>query len=384
MTFYYSIGLMSGTSMDGVDVALIRTDGEDIVEFLSATSVDYEPSFILKLKEVENIIASHHGVFDEKDMLLSFDCTIKDVINESADYHILAINNLLKKSKILPQTFLIGYHGQTFYHNAETKKSVILGNPERISNHFNQRIIFNFRENDLKNGGKGAPLAPLYHYILCKRDHLIPTAVVNCGGISNVTFIPSDQMEDVIAFDVGPGNTLLDRFIRFKTHNQYQMDKDGMFSKNETYDPKYLDLLMHHSVKNPYFYEKKPPKALDVNDFVLPEDVLKLPVGEGAKLLCDFTALMISKSRELINIEPSLWIVAGGGFSNPTIFESLKAFLPKNQTIKLADEVGWRSKSLEAELFAYLAVRSYLKKAISFPHTTGVTEPLSGGDCYFK
>ncbi|MBP9753326.1 MAG: anhydro-N-acetylmuramic acid kinase [Proteobacteria bacterium] len=379
---FFAIGLMSGTSMDSVDAALIETDGKDFVRFIDSFEISYDESFKKSLKEVEAIISSQEGVFKKDQQLKNEPKTIDDILLESTNYHLMAIEGLLKRQKVMTESFIIGYHGQTFYHQPLKKVSVILGYPKILSDYFKQPVVFNFRENDILNGGRGAPLAPIYHYTLAKMDNFIPSVIANCGGISNITFISSCNMLDVVAFDVGPGNTLLDRFITIKTEGRYSFDENGYFSSKGIVDKSVMDILWKKSLKDEAFYLNAPPKSLDVNDFILPDEVLKLSVYDGAKTLAAFTADVLARSVLLLKPYPKIFIGGGGGFFNPTIMNELKIRLIDRIPVFTADEVKWRTKSLEAELFAYLAVRSSLKLPLSFPNTTGVPYPLGGGDLY--
>ncbi|CAO5678666.1 MAG: Anhydro-N-acetylmuramic acid kinase [Holosporales bacterium] len=380
---FFSIGLMSGTSMDSVDAALIETDGNNIIRFIDATEIEYPVFFKKCLKEAESFIASHKGIFRFDDRLKESNKSISTIIEESTFYHLKAIDALLKKQKHKLENFIIGYHGQTFYHQPLKNVSIILGNPQTLVNYFKQCVIFNFRENDILNGGYGAPLAPLYHFTLAKQDGFIPCAVINCGGISNITVIPSQNMENVTACDIGPGNTLLDRFILIKTNGKEYYDKDGCYSTKGKLNQEILTILFQQCLTTWHSHKEKSPKSLDVNDFVLPNEILNLSIEDGAKTLATFTALLIASNILNLKKDIKMCIGAGGGVLNPTIFKKLKEEIePKGILLKSADDVFWRTKSLEAELFAYLAVRSYLKLPISFPNTTGVKKPLSGGDIY--
>ncbi len=305
---FFAIGLMSGTSMDSVDAALIETDGKDFVRFIDSFEISYDESFKKSLKEVEAIISSQEGVFKKDQQLKNEPKTIDDILLESTNYHLMAIEGLLKRQKVMTESFIIGYHGQTFYHQPLKKVSVILGYPKILSDYFKQPVVFNFRENDILNGGRGAPLAPIYHYTLAKMDNFIPSVIANCGGISNITFISSCNMLDVVAFDVGPGNTLLDRFIIIKTEGRYSFDENGYFSSKGIVDKSVMDILWKKSLKDEAFYLNAPPKSLDVNDFILPDEVLKLSVYDGAKTLAAFTADVLARSVLLLKPYPKIFI----------------------------------------------------------------------------
>lgn len=364
---YQALGLMSGTSMDGIDAALIITDGKNHIDFIEAHSLKYESSFQLLLKATEDYIHSKQGVFKGTDLIPGFNSTVQDVVDQSTAYHIKIVENFSQNIDI------IGYHGQTFYHNPELKRSVILGNPKQIVDHFGIPVIFDFRSNDMNQGGKGAPLAPIYHKALLKQ----PTAVVNCGGISNITLI---GVNDTLgAFDIGPGNALVDRLVRLKTKGEMMFDQDALFGRHGKIHEDIKQLLWKKSCpKDENFYEYPPPKALDTHDLILIPEIIELSIEDACATLEDFTAYVIYQSTRFMTKIPDLWVLAGGGWNNPLILERLKFYL-QAVDVKTADEIGLRSESMEAELFAYLAVRSLQKMPISFPDTTGAPAPLTGG-----
>jgi anhydro-N-acetylmuramic acid kinase len=380
---YYSIGLMSGTSMDGVDAALIKTDGQKNIAFIAAATVDYAPEFHTQLKKTERLIQNQNGIFDERQIIPGQNISVHQIIKKSTDYHKQAVQKILStinKEQYAP--WVIGYHGQTFFHQPEQKKSVILGYPQILATTFQIPAVFHFRENDIAHGGQGAPFAPLYHYALCTNANLTPAAVINCGGISNLSFIPNNNENDIQAFDIGPGNTLIDRIVYLKTNGSMLMDKDGMFGKKGTYHHNLLQTLINKSCIKDGFYEKAGTKALDVNDFQIPEEILNLSLEDACATLADFTSYLIAQSITPLNLKHI--ILAGGGWNNPIILERLHYYVNKidqkdDLKIKEADAFGFRAQSMEAEIFAYLAVRSIKKLPLSLPNTTNVPYPLTGG-----
>lgn len=380
---YYSIGLMSGTSMDGVDAALIKTDGEQKIKFVSSATVDYTPKFHELLKKTEALIQDQNGIFDLEQVLPDENVSVQDIVLQSTDYHAQAIHQILEttpKNNTTP--WIIGYHGQTFYHQPEQKKSVILGDPKTLSSTFHIPTAFHFRANDIACGGQGAPFAPLYHYALCMQQNLTPAAVINCGGISNVSFIPNKDVNNITAFDIGPGNTLIDRLVRIKTNGQMMMDKDGIFGKQGKRQSHLIKVLLEKSCIKKGFYEKKGAKSLDVHDFKLPQEILDLSIQDACATLADFTSYIIAQN--IIPLQPKNIILAGGGWKNPIIRERLFYHINKETShsqikIDLADAFGFRSQSMEAEIFAYLAVRSVKNLPLSLPSTTNAPHPLTGG-----
>lgn len=420
----YSIGLMSGTSMDGIDAALIETDGTPMtVQSIAHFSLSYDASFALLLKATEYAIkqakgnlkkanASYHeslSQYLQNTLCLTeakltntisqlYDylkivyrkttpMQIEDVVKHSTHQHALAAKALLEKTGLsATQISVIGYHGQAMFHQPHEKISIILGNGQSLANQLTIPVINDFRSQDIAMGGQGAPFAPIYHQALAIRDKKIPLAIVNCGGIANVTLINGEQSSDLIGFDTGPGNGLVDSLIRQRTAGKAFMDKDGHYGKKGVVHPKVLQALYAKSIfKNDQnYFSLPPPKSLDYGDLRLIPEVQTLSLEDAARTLEAFTADSIIKSVLTLKITPPKhWVLAGGGWQNPVILEEmttrLKSYLDEKVTIHTADEVGWSSAAMEAELFAYLAVRTLRKLPISFPNTTGVKEPSCGG-----
>ncbi|HEV2614088.1 MAG TPA: anhydro-N-acetylmuramic acid kinase [Gammaproteobacteria bacterium] len=336
-----SLGLMSGTSMDGIDAALIETDGEFNIKRLAHESLSYG-----NLSKSEIL---------EQTTLLHADLIAKLLLNT--------------KNKI----DIIGYHGQTTYHNPAEKKSIQIGDPQYLANKFKLPVVFNFRQNDIDHGGQGAPLAPLYHQALMIQAGLDNMAVVNIGGIANISILTKNKI--LAGFDPGPGNILIDKFVQAKSDQKY--DQDGQFAKQGQIDQKVLDVLFEQTI--PGYYEKNPPKSLDINNIIYPEILNSLNLHDGCATLAAFTAKIIAKDipRTIKHI-----VICGGGANNPAILNSLKNYLP-DCSIKTADSMGWSNTYMEAELMAWLAVRSVKKLPLSLPETTGVSEPVTGGEIFY-
>lgn len=387
MTLHFSIGLMSGTSMDGVEAALVQTDGQDVCNFIDEASISYDRNFQRLLKKTESIIHKQDGTFDLQ-QYIEKGITLQNVINQSTLFHYKAIEKVLNNNPhIKEEDYIIGYHGQTFFHHPEKGKSIVLGNPMKMAQYFRRKVVADFRKNDVLHGGNGAPLAPIYHYFLAQKSNKIPAAFLNCGGILNITCVENNNEKEVVAFDIGPGNVFLDQFVKIKTNYAYTFDKDGLFGKNGKCHFDLLNLLDEQSCVKKYFYNKEPPKALDISDFYLPPEILNLSLEDGCKTLAYFTAKKIADSLIFIKIFPNNWYVSGGGFNNPNILEALHYYFKKSTTnpftLNHSDILGYPSKSLEAQLFGYLAIRSYYNFPLSFPQTTGVKKPLTGGFLYF-
>jgi anhydro-N-acetylmuramic acid kinase len=340
-----SLGLMSGTSMDGIDASLIETDGESTITRLAHVSLSY--GNISKTEILEKTTALHGEL-------------ISQLISTHKNYKI----------------DIIGYHGQTTVHNPAEKISIQIGDPQFIANTFNIPVVFNFRQNDLDHGGQGAPLAPLYHQALMIQSKLDNMVMINIGGISNISILTKDKI--LAGFDTGPGNILIDKFVQFKTNHKNLYDKDGEFAKQGKIIPELLELLFKETTKN--YYLKNPPKSLDINNIIYPEILNTFDLHDGCATLAAFTAQMIAQ-----NIPDTIKhiVVSGGGAKNPAILLALKSFLPKETIIKTADDMGWSTTYMEAELMAWLAVRSFKKLPLTTPETTGVKEPVSGGEIFY-
>lgn len=408
---------MSGTSMDGIEAALLETDGTPgVVKMLGHVSLSYDPEFRISLKSAEQAVKECRGNLAEARIyyaevvdnylkkayiidghknhsVMSFD----EVIEHSTKLHAIAVKNLLKAQKIEPhQIDVVGYHGQTLFHNPAQKISVIVGDGQQLANDLGIKVVNDFRSRDIEAGGQGAPFAPLYHYALAVRDNKLPIAVVNCGGISNISLILNNDEESIIGFDTGPGNALIDRLVRRRTEGRENMDKDGQYGKQGRVDPKILALLSEKAIikSGRNYLQQIPPKSLDYNDMTLIPELDALSLEDACATLEAFTAETIVNSLDLLGSMkldrplalPKLWVLAGGGWCNPVIVQELRNRLwaKFGRTIKIvtADEIGWSSQAMEAQIFAYFAVRSLQNKPLSMPRTTGVPKPISGGTLY--
>ena len=235
----------------------------------------------------------------------------------------------------------------------------------------NKTVVSNFRENDISNGGQGAPLAPLYHQLILNKIELnLPSAVVNIGGISNITFV--DEHNKIISFDTGPGNFLIDKWINMNTKNNY--DKDGLIARSGKVDENKLNLFLI----DPY-YKKRFPKSLDVKDFDL-QNLDNLSLQDGAATLSMLTVKSICIAVNSLKKNLNEILICGGGRKNKFILDNIKKELKTK--INLIDEYDFNGDFIESQAFAYLAIRSYLKKFITFPSTTGVKKPCLGGSIF--
>lgn len=382
-----SIGLMSGTSMDGIDAALLEIDSPtNTIKDLCHLFLPYEPSFQTLLKAAEHAVCQCAGDLS-KVQEHHLPQRIDKIIEHSTYLHGIAVKKLLeKKSYKANQIEVVGYHGQTLFHNPSQKISIIIGEGQNLADQIGIKVVNDFRSNDIAAGGQGAPFAPLYHHALAIQDRKIPIAVVNCGGIANVTLIQNENPFDLIAFDTGPGNGLIDRLVRQRTTGAENMDLDGQYGKKGEIHDTVLKALYEKSIHKNHenYFFMVAPKSLDQGDMKLIPELDALSIEDACATLEAFTADTIVNSCLALPIElPRQWVLAGGGWKNPVIqqeFENrLTQKLGKDVQIFTADEIGWNSQAMEAQTFAYLAVCSLQNKPLSFPGTTGVAKPMSGG-----
>lgn len=347
---YRAIGLMSGTSLDGVDAAFLETDGDGFVHPGSFVSLPYTDAERLKIRAALGKVDRTEEVA-EAELLVT-------------EKHAEAVKKLGQKAE------LIGFHGQTIYHNPAQKTTIQIGDPRLLAAETGMDVVFDFRKADVKAGGQGAPLLPLYHAARVKADNVPgPVAVLNIGGVANVTFVNGD---DILAFDTGPGNALIDDWVKKKTGSDF--DAGGVLAGEGKTDKKILEQFLAH----PYF-KKIPPKSLDRDQWDL-KLLDNLSPQDGAATLAAFTVEAVKKSLEWLPEKPRQWLVTGGGRHNDHMMEHLRLAL--SAPVNPVENVGWDGDALEAEGFAYLAVRSVLRLPLSLPTTTGVPEPLTGGVLY--
>ena len=355
---YNSLGLMSGTSGDGIDASVIETDGKTQYKVLKNQFFEYPFSITRQIHKLKEEITNPNE-------LLTHSKDIELIAEQITDYHANAANEMIHKHDI----DLIGFHGQTIYHNSYQKISKQIGSGEKLSKITKKTVICNFRENDLNNGGEGAPLAPIFHKLLVKQNKIkIPVSIINIGGISNITSINNNFA--MYSRDIGPGNCLIDKWIRLKSKEKY--DEKGSIARSGTIDK----FILNQSLDNFYNNEISKKKSFDTNDFDL-SFARGLNLENGAATLTEFTADICSKKIASGNI-----YVSGGGRKNTFLIERLEK--KTNSEITLIDEMGIDGDFIESQAFAYLAVRSFLKLPISFPETTGCSEPCSGGKIFLK
>ncbi len=363
-----AIGLMSGTSLDGVDAALLTTDGTRVTAFGPAMTLPYRPQFRAQLR----------ACLGQRPQP-SWQATIEAL----TDCHADAVEALLARAGSAgsagtgPASIdVIAFHGQTVWHDPEHRETIQIGDPQRLADRLRVAVVADFRTADVQAGGQGAPLVPLYHQALAA-DLEKPLAVVNLGGVANVTWIgprigpgigPGQQ---ILAFDTGPGNALIDDWVRATADAAF--DTDGRLAQAGQADRGRLDRWLEH----PYF-RQPPPKSLDRDAFAgLLAELDGLGAADGAATLAAFTAATIGRARMFLPQPPRRWLLAGGGRHNGV----LAALIAEAVAAPVApvEAVGWRGDALEAEAFAFLAVRSLKGLPLSLPGTTGVPAPQPGG-----
>ena len=363
-----AVGLMSGTSMDGIDVALIETDGETIARFgPSAVHFYQEHEAAILRRAMEEAVALRDR--------MARPGGIAKAEELSTVLHASAVNAFLDANGIDRGTIdVIGYHGQTVLHRPKEKLTIQLGDGKQLARETGIPVVYDFRAADVAAGGQGAPLVPVFHRALVRAlDRPHPIAVLNLGGVANITFI--DDENDPIACDTGPANALIDDFMRERNGTAH--DEDGKAAAAGRVDRSAIDRLLAH----PFFAEPC-PKSLDRNDFrdwvAAHAGLAEKFVEDGAATLTMLTAATVARVVSVLPRAPETWIVAGGGAHNPTLMRMLAAQLAPT-TVEAADQAGWSIESLEAQAFAFLAVRSLRGLPLTFPTTTGAPRPLSGG-----
>ncbi len=367
---FTSLGLMSGTSMDGVDLSVIKSDGYD--EFSSILNVysQFDDDLYEELISIRNKISSKNDLKTYSDTLIRLEKKftlfngkiIKGVIQDIND-----------------EIDLIGFHGQTIFHDSKIRISKQLGDGKLLSNLMRKIVVNNFRQNDLNNGGQGAPLTPIFHNLISKiiKDKFqvdFPLTILNIGGITNVTQVIDNT--NFFAHDIAPGNCLIDEWVKKHTHSKY--DKDGNYANSGKVD----SLVLNQAIDN--FEIKSFENSLDVKDFDL-SFVKGLSFEDGCATLSKFTAFLISNGLKSISKKKNIFskniFLCGGGRKNNFLINSIKEFLNDNN-IKLVDIDNYHfdGNFIESQAFAFLAIRSYLNLPISFPNTTRCEEAISGGE----
>ncbi len=359
----WALGLMSGTSLDGIDAALIRGDGRARVDPGPRLTVAYDDAFRARLRAA-------FGARDEGDS------AVASVERELTLRHADAVGRLLAEADMRPGAVaVVGFHGHTILHQPEAGRTRQIGDGALLAAETGIDVVCDFRARDVAGGGQGAPLAPLYHAALAA-DLAKPLAVLNLGGVGNLTWIGSGlgsgtgpDADEILAFDTGPGNALIDDWAA--RHTGRPVDTDGALARAGRIDEAALAALLDH----PYF-DRPPPKSLDRDAFD-PAPVERLSPADGAATLTAFSAAAVARARDRLPAPPRRWLVTGGGRRNPVLMAALAERL--EAPVAPVEAVGWDGDALEAQAFAYLALRSLEGLALSLPGTTGVARPMPGG-----
>ena len=360
------LGFMTGTSLDAVDMAVLETDGETISAFGPAGERKLsEPVRELLLRATEQALAWERGGVRPA-LFAEAEAAVADEHFAAAEIFLAA--NGLNWSDI----HLIGMHGQTVLHerpgDGVVGRTVQLGDAQRLADLTGAPVAFDFRSADVAAGGEGAPLAPIYHLARARASGMQPPlAVLNVGGVANVTFWSGG--DEIAAFDTGPGNGMIDLLVQSRGAGRF--DDKGRYASVGRVNEGVVRALLAH----PYF-QAPAPKSLDRHDFSL-EPLAGCSLEDAAATLVAFTAEAVKLAFDLMGQVPNEVVVCGGGRHNPEIMKALVERLPA--PVRTAEDHGWRGDAIEAEAFAYLAARTARGLPISFPRTTGVAQPMTGG-----
>jgi len=375
---YTALGLMSGTSMDGVDASIICSDGvSNFVNILDDYS-EFDTKLHKKLVNLRNQIST-------KVDMINFSEELKILEKEITIFHSEIVNkiSLEYKKKTGKNIDLIGFHGQTIFHDPKNKITKQLGDGKLLSKLTKKIVVYDFRQNDLKNGGQGAPLTPIFHNLLANiiynksKDKF--SNILNIGGISNITITKKDNdslKKNIEAFDIGPGNCLIDEWIR-KNSNR-KIDKDGLIGSSG----KVNKLILNQAIDN--FIIDSYNKSFDIKDFDI-SFAKGLSLEDGCATITNFTAYLISEgikfSKKKNKDNSNKYLICGGGRKNNFLIKSINEYLDNFENIILddIDKFDHNGDYIESQAFAYLGIRSYLGLPISFPSTTGCKKPSTGG-----
>ncbi len=365
---YRSLGLMSGTSGDGVDASIINSNGVDQFEVIKDKYFEYNNDIYKNIHSLKEIINNLNDVQKHSKDLL-------DLQRKITLFHAQVIEDISVNEKI----DLIGFHGQTIYHNSKDKVSNQLGDGKLLSQIVKKKIVYNFRQNDIQNGGEGAPLTPIFHQLISSQNKLdLPVIILNIGGISNATIITKhDEQSNLVSRDIGPGNCMIDMWVR--KNSKLKFDKDGNLAsqgvRNQVIYEQALELFGNKIMEEDFF-------SLDVNDFDI-SFIRGLSLEDGAATLTDLSAKIIGTSlsfklSKIINKFCKV-LVCGGGRKNKFFMKKIKENLSNDLIIDPIDDYAINGDFIESQAFAFLAIRSVLKLPISFPKTTGCFKSCSGG-----
>jgi anhydro-N-acetylmuramic acid kinase len=351
-----ALGLMSGTSMDGIDAAIIETDGARIGNFGASIFLPYTEDWRARLRGA-----------------VADGAAAPELVDGLTRLHAVAVQRCLAEAGLGAGAIdVIGFHGQTILHDPANRITLQIGDGALLAKLTGVQVVSDFRANDVAAGGEGAPLAPIIHCVL-GLDQTRPLAVLNIGGVANVTWLgrgaDASSGHQMLAFDTGPGNAMIDDWVR--VHAGLDFDADGALAAGGKVDDARLSALM----QNPYF-SRPPPKSLDRDAFDA-SIMAGCGLEDGAATLAAFTAHSVAAAAAYFPEAVSQWIICGGGRKNAHIMALLAERLAA--TVIAAEGAGWDGDALEAEAFALMAARRLNNMPISFPGTTGAPKPLTGG-----
>lgn len=360
---YRSIGLMSGTSMDGIDLALIESDGKNQIARKEFSYQPYEREF---KKDLTNIIYGTPTL--QK---------IKEVENELTILHANLVNDFLTKNNIDKKTIdVIAFHGHTICHVPNAGITWQIGNANLLSHLTEIDVVADFRTRDVALGGQGAPLVPIYHFYLFAKQTR-PTVILNIGGISNISYLNNNDENAIEAFDICFGNAPLDDLMKKKFGRDF--DHNGELAKKGA-----IDFLLADRILQNELFHKTPPKSFDRDDFAeIVAPINNLKIEDALATLAYMHAKVLAINLEFLEKKPKEIFVCGGGRKNHALMEAMQKYIP-DISIKSADEIGFNGDTVEAEAFAFLAIRSLLELPISFKKTTGISDNSACGGTLFK
>lgn len=347
---YTAIGMMSGTSLDGIDMALVRTDGKDFTELLDFKTTPYEE--VIR-QQIRGVLGSRHAS--------AATAQAEKLVTQA---HITAIADFGHKADV------IGFHGQTILHDPSQRFTWQIGNAQELADQTGINVVGDMRIADIKAGGQGAPLLPLCHRAFAAKAPR-PIAILNLGGVGNITWL-GEERSDILAFDTGPANALIDDLVKEKTGKRY--DNEGALARSGKVHQAYVDDWLSRE-----YFSRLVPKSLDRDEWPV-KRAYNLPLEDAVATLAAFTVQSVQKSFSFLPSTPKTIYVAGGGRHNKYIMDELARILPCD--VKKVEDLGWNGDALEAQGFAYLAVRSLLGLALTLPTTTGVPEAMTGGALY--
>jgi anhydro-N-acetylmuramic acid kinase len=358
-----TLGLMSGTSLDGVDLAMIETDGRLVRKFGPS---GYRPYTEREKSLLRQALAEavHLPQRDARPGIL------REAEEAVTTAHAQAVAAFIAQNRITPEDIdIVGFHGQTVLHRPEKKMTVQIGDAAALAKAIHIPVMHDFRAADVEAGGQGAPFVPVYHRALTQSlEREGPIVVVNIGGVANITYI--DGSDTLIACDTGPGNALLDDFMFRTMHAPF--DCEGRFAAQGRADNAWIARALELP-----FFAAPPPKSLDRNDFAALR-LADVPPADGAATLTAFTAAAIARIVPQLPKVPKSWIICGGGARNLTMIRNLRERL-EPATVEASEALGWASDAIEAQAFGFLAARGLKGLPLSYPATTGVPMPMTGG-----